>query len=162
MYNEIFMASYNNLSSIDKATTSSSIVYIVENEMVFTLLQKQIKDSDTALICTSGQLSLTATKLIELLVKGNTKIYYSGDIDPEGIGICDRLWLKYPNNVIPWHMEISDYLNGISNVDVSLKRLSSLEKIENPSLKKTAQILYDKKKASYQENIIDYYLNDLK
>ena len=161
-YHEIFMASYNNLSSIDKATTSSSIVYIVENEMVFTLLQKQIKDSDTALICTSGQLSLTATKLIDLLVKGNTKIYYSGDIDPEGIGICDRLWLKYPNNVIPWHMEISDYLNGISNVDVSLKRLSSLEKIENPSLKKTAQILYDKKKASYQENIIDYYLNDLK
>lgn len=73
MYNEIFMASYNNLGSIDKATTSSSIVYIVENEMVFTLLQKQIKDSDTALICTSGQLSLTATKLIELLVKGNTK-----------------------------------------------------------------------------------------
>lgn len=59
-------------------------------------------------------------------------------------------------------MEISDYLNGISNIDVSLKRLSSLEKIENPSLKKTAQILYDKKKASYQENIIDYYLNDLK
>ena len=161
-YHEIFMASYNNLSSIDKATTSSNIVYIVENEMVFTLLQKQIKDSDTALICTSGQLSLTATKLIDLLVKGNTKIYYSGDIDPEGIGICDRLWLKYPNNVIPWHMEISDYLNGISNVDVSLKRLSSLEKIENPSLKKTAQILYDKKKASYQENIIDYYLNDLK
>lgn len=160
-YHEIFMASYNNLSSIDKATTSNSIVYIVENEMVFTLLQKQIKDSDTALICTSGQLSLTATKLIELLVKGNTKIYYSGDIDPEGIGICDRLWLKYPNNIIPWHMETNDYLNGISNVDVSLKRLSSLEKIENPSLKKTAQILYDKKKASYQENIIDCYLNDL-
>lgn len=161
-YHEIFMVSYNNLNSIDKATTANNRAYIVENEMVFTLLQKQIKDCDTALICTSGQLSITATKLIELLVKGNTKIYYSGDIDPEGLGICDRLWQKHPNNIIPWHMETNDYLDSISNVDVSLKRLSSLNKIENTILRKTAQVLSDRKKAGYQENIIDYYLKDLK
>lgn len=160
-YHEIFMASYNNLSSIDKATTSSSIVYIVENEMVFTLLQKQIKDSDTALICTSGQLSLTATKLIDLLVKGNTKIYYSGDIDPEGIGICDRLWQKYPKNIFPWQMNLNAYKRSKSNEEISSSRLSKLNKIKNPILLETSNLLKENKKAGYQENIIELYLDDL-
>ena len=160
-YKETFILSYANLKDINNTKTNNNIVYIVENEMVYSFLQNELKDKNIALVCTSGQLSSTALKLIELLVKSNTKIYYSGDIDPEGIGICDRLYQKYPNNIFPWHMDNKSYIQSISNEDISLSRLSSLNKIENKILKETSIILKEKKKAGYQENIIDLYLSDL-
>lgn len=160
-YKQPFMLAYSNLVDIDKATTNNNLVYVVENEMVFTTLQKEIKDSDIALICTSGQPSLTAQKLIELLVKGNNRIFYSGDIDPEGLGICDRLWKKYPNNISPWLMNKDDYLASISNEEVSAQRLSLLDKIENPILKETSILLKENKKAAYQENMISIFIDKL-
>lgn len=160
-YKQPFMLAYCNLSDIDKATTDNNLVYVVENEMVFTTLQKEIKDRNIALICTSGQPSLTAQKLIELLVKGNNRIFYSGDIDPEGLGICDRLWKKYPNNITPWLMDKNDYLASISNEEVSNQRLSLLDKIENPTLKETSILLKENKKAAYQENMISIFIDQL-
>lgn len=160
-YKQPFMLAYCNLNDIDKATTDNNIVYVVENEMVFTTLQKEIKDRNIALICTSGQPSLTAQKLIELLVKGNNRIFYSGDIDPEGLGICDRLWKKYPNNITPWLMDKNDYLASISNEKVSNQRLSLLDKIENPILKETSILLKENKKAAYQENMISIFIDQL-
>ena len=129
--------------------------------MVYSYLQKEIKDKNIALICSSGQLSLTASKLIELLVKGNNKIYYSGDIDPEGIGICDRLWQKYPNNIFPWKMNTNAYNQSVSNEEISNSRISKLNKVINPILIETSKLLKENKKAGYQENIIELYLNDL-
>lgn len=160
-YKQPFMLAYCNLNDIDKAITDNNLVYVVENEMVFTTLQKEIKDTNTALICTSGQPSLTAQKLIELLVKGNNRIFYSGDIDPEGLGICDRLWKKYPNNITPWLMDKNDYLASISNEDVSSQRLTLLDKIENPILKETSILLKENKKAAYQENMISTFIDQL-
>lgn len=160
-YKQPFMLAYCNLNDIDKATTDNNLVYVVENEMVFTTLQKEIKDRNIALICTSGQLSLTAQKLIELLVKGNNRIFYSGDIDPEGLGICDRLWKKYPNNITPWLMDKNDYLASISNEEVSNQRLTLLDKIENPILKETSILLKENKKAAYQENMISIFIDQL-
>ena len=160
-YNETFMLTYSNLNNIEKAICDTNKVYIVENEMVYSYLQKEIKEKNIALICSSGQLSLTATKLIDLLVKGNNKIYYSGDIDPEGIGICDRLWQKYPNNIFPWKMNNEAYNLSISNEVISDSRLTKLNKVLNPELLETSMLLKENKKAGYQENIIELYLNDL-
>lgn len=160
-YKQPFMLAYCNLADVDKATTDNNLVYVVENEMVFTTLQKEIKDRNIALICTSGQPSLTAQKLIELLVKGNNRIFYSGDIDPEGLGICDRLWKKYPNNITPWLMDKNDYLASISNEEVSNQRLTLLDKIENPILKETSILLKENKKAAYQENMISIFIDQL-
>ncbi len=160
-YHQTFMLSYNNLNMVKKALSDNNKVYIVENEMVYSYLQKEIKDKNITLICTSGQLSSTASRLIDLLVKGNSKIYYSGDIDPEGIGICDKLWQKYPNNIFPWQMNIAAYNKSMSNEDISSVRLTKLDKVLNPELLKTSKLLKEKKKAGYQENILELYLNDL-
>lgn len=91
----------------------------------------------------------------------HTTLYYSGDLDPEGIGICDRLWQKYPDNVIPWHMTYTDYVQSKSSEEISDSRLSSLKTIENPVLKETSQYLWKERYAGYQENILEEYEKDL-
>ena len=161
-YGEVFMASFANLYDVKKACTDTHIAYVVENEMVFVSLQKEIKNTNIALICTSGQLSITAQKIIELLIKGNTKIFYSGDIDPEGLGICDRLWKRYPESITPWLMDVRAYEECISNEEVADNRLITLEKIENPILRETASKLKQERKAGYQENILEKYIEELR
>ncbi len=160
-YKETFMLTYNNLEKAQKAICSNNTVYIVENEMVYSYLQKEIKNKDASLICTSGQLSQTASILIDLLVKSNNKIYYSGDIDPEGICICDKLWQKYPNNIVPWLMNTEAYKLAKSNEDISESRLLMLDNVVNSELVELTKNLKKDKKAAYQENIINLYLDDL-
>lgn len=161
-YGQPFMCAYANLKDIVKAYTDDEIVYVVENEMVFSFLLTEIKDYNCALVCTSGQLSTTAQVLLSLLSKNNVTIYYSGDLDPEGISICDRLWKKYPTSLQLWHMDNFDYKNSLSNEEISDSRLSILETIQNEKLKSTAQEIKKVKKAGYQENILSSYLEDLK
>lgn len=156
-----FILSSLHLTEDCKLYTDSHCVYIVENEMVFSYLQNSVKDSNVALICTSGQLSTTASYLVEKLVHSHTTLYYSGDLDPEGMGICDRLWKKYPDNVIPWHMTYTDYVQSKSSEEISDSRLSSLNAIENPVLKETSQYLWKERYAGYQENILEEYEKDL-
>ena len=161
-YSQVFMVSLANLLEVTKASSDNNIVYVVENEMVFSSIQNEIKNTNIGLICSSGQLSITALKIIELLVQGNTAIYYSGDIDPGGLGICDRLWKKYPNHIIPWFMNKESYYECMSNENISEARLTALSKIENPILKETSAVLNKERKAGYQENIINDYIKDIK
>ena len=68
---------------------------------------------------------------------------------------------KYPDNVIPWHMTYTDYMQSKSSEGISGSRLSSLNAIENPVLKETSQYLCEEGHAGYQENILEEYEKDL-
>ena len=59
-------------------------------------------------------------------------------------------------------MNKDDYLKAISNEEINEQRMSLLNTIDVPELKDTIDSLKQNKKAAYQENIIDLYLNDLK
>lgn len=158
-YREPFICSAANLKYVISAYSEDNNVYIVENEMVFSHLQKEC---DKALICTSGQLSTTAVSLIELLLESDQEIYYAGDMDPEGLIIAYGLYKKNNEHIHFWHMNKDDYLKAISGEDVNEQRMSLLNTIDAPELKDTIDCLKRNKKAAYQENIIDLYLNDLK
>lgn len=160
-YKESFMLTFQCLNRMDTVKAYAQKVYVFENEMVYTHVQKEMKDSEVALICTSGQLSGTAQLLVQTLVQNNIKVYYSGDLDPEGIGICDRLYAKYQDAVIPWRMDEDAYMRSLSSEKINDSRLSSLKNIQNKDLKHVACIMQQKKCAGYQENILSLYLNDL-
>lgn len=161
-YEQPFMASYANIMDINAITTDENKVYVVENEMVFSYLVKEMKNKHIAIICTSGQLSSTAQKIISLLAESNNQIYYSGDCDPEGLMICDKLFQKYPKQLHVWRMQPSDYQNSISQETISENRLKQLDHLENVVLKQTALQMREVKKSGYQENILEYFLDDLK
>ena len=159
---EPFVITSENLKYIISAHATTNCVYIVENEMVFLYLTEHIKDKEVALLCTSGQLRVAAFQLISLLIKSNTKIYYSGDLDPEGINIADRLWQKYGDVIQMWRMSPKDYWSSLSDEILQETRLAKTENIKHPLLKQTAKCLQIRKKAGYQENLLERLLEDLK
>ena len=113
------------------------------------------------MLCTSGQLRTAALELIPLILKTGAEIYYSGDIDPDGIGIADRLWQKFGDGIHIWRMTPGDYENSLSNEDIGDAAISKIENILHPMLKKTAECVREKRKAGYQENILEALLTDM-
>lgn len=150
-----------NLRSVIDAYTPEGKLFVVENEMVFTYLAERITNSKTALLCTSGQLRNTAFELLDLLFKRGESIYYSGDCDPEGMGIADRLWLRYPNQVKIWRMSEQDYRNSISEEPLDDRRLSLLDSLQNPILRSSAVAMRGNRMAAYQENLLQSLIDDL-
>lgn len=79
------MLTMENLKGITEVRPVGTCVYIVENEMVFSYLMEQVQGKNVSLLCTSGQPRYAALKLISLIVQSGIPIYYSGDLDPDGI-----------------------------------------------------------------------------
>lgn len=150
-----------NLKGVVSAWTEKKRVYIVENEMVFTYLADKIKESKIALMCTSGQLRTVAFDLIGLLVKNDIEIYYSGDMDPEGMDISDRLWQRFPEKIHIWRMSRQDYHKAISNEKIDERGFAMLNSLKNQKLQDTAKEIMKKKKAAYQENILEELCRDI-
>ena len=84
---EPYVLTMENLKGITEVQPVGTCVYIVENEMVFSYLMAQVqgKGKNVSLPCTSGQPRYAALKLISLIVQSGIPIYYSGDLDPDGI-----------------------------------------------------------------------------
>lgn len=96
---EPYVLTMENLKGITEVQPVGTCVYIVENEMVFSYLMEQVQGKNVSLLCTSGQPRYAALKLISLIVQSGIPIYYSGGLDPDGIGIADRLWQRFGNRI---------------------------------------------------------------
>lgn len=103
------------------------------------------------IICTYGQIKLSAIILIKLLEKECEKIYYSGDIDPEGIQIADKIKSLFPSKIQLIGYDEDTYYKNISNVTLSPSRLEKLNKIKNEELIEISNIVKKEKRASYEE-----------
>lgn len=150
-----------NLQELTAVQPTGDRVYIVENEMVFSYLLKHLEQKNVTLLCTSGQLRSAAVKLIPFLLDSGAEIYYSGDIDPDGIRIADKLWRKYGDRIHVWRMSGGDYERSLSEEVIGNISMKKLETVANPILRETAGEVRKKKKAGYQENILTDLLEDM-
>lgn len=150
-----------NLMGCDSAFGENGRAYIVENEMVFRYLYERIKAHRITLLCTSGQMRTAAWDLVRLLAAGKTELYYSGDMDPEGLGIAERLWKQYPGSVHLWRMGPAEYERGLSLESVEPRSLAQLDAVENEVLAETAGCIKRVRRAAYQENLLEELLGDM-
>lgn len=155
------------LREVVKLTTCRPImgnaVFIVENSGVCaTILDRWPFPEPPPLICTHGQFKLAALLLIDLLVKENVTIYYSGDFDGEGLQMAQRLKKRAPEHVKLWRYSLKDYQHCISNKDLENERLSRLNMIDLPELMEVREEMINQKKAGYQEELIDELIHDMK
>lgn len=159
---EPFVITLENMKDITGVSVRGDKVFIVENEMVFSYLLEHVKGNDVTVLCTSGQLRSVALELIPLILTAGANIYYSGDLDPEGIDIADRLWQKYGDGISIWRMQSEDYKKSISDEHISDARLAKLSHIQHPTLKETATCILAKQYAGYQENLLKELVRDVK
>lgn len=150
-----------NLKDITEAKAIDNQVYVVENEMVFSYLTSSEKKKACTILCTSGQLRSAAVKLLDFLVKSGASVYYSGDTDPDGLGIADRLWQKFQASVYIWRMGPEDYEKSLSGEAVGRFGLAKLEQLKHPVLRETAEYIRREKKAGYQENLLEELAKDI-
>ena len=82
-------------------------------------------------------------------------------MDPEGIGIAERLWRKYPQNIHIWRMDPQDYFDARSEEKIEGWRMKKLQNITHPVLRETSYNIQKNGKASYQENLLEKLAQDI-
>lgn len=133
-------------------------VWIVENSSVCSTLMDAAPSA--AIVCTHGQIRLAGWQLLDKLVQSNCTLYYSGDIDPEGLVIADKLKERYKEQLVLWRMDREAYELSLSNEDIS-ERLAKLNRIKNPELNDVISMMRKVKRAGYQEGLLSYLISDI-
>lgn len=154
-------ASVWNLSQLDRVESPQKKVFVVENPTVFSELLQGLRESAPPLVCTFGQVKLASLILLDMLVKEGTKIYYSGDYDPEGLQIADRLKKRYGERLILWRYSKKDYDIAVSSSNINEERLKKLQNLSNESLLALGEKIRKTACAGYQENIIEKLIEDV-
>lgn len=150
-----------NLSKIDKFLCNKNRLFIFENPSLFSEVIKRIGKLNPSIICTSGQLKLASLILLDKLIEGVEEIYYSGDFDPEGISIANKLKIRYGDKLKFWRFDVEDYLKIISHKKISSISKAKLDNIENDELSPLIEKIKEKGLAGYQELLIEDYIDDI-
>lgn len=159
---EPLLVSLKNISSIDRIVSPAGKVFVFENPAVFSTIIDKLEDEELSLVCTGGQLKLASLLLLDNLVKEGITIYYSGDFDPEGLGIADKLKTRYRDNLLLWRYSVGDYEKTLSEERISRKSLSKLRNLKNKDLIELATYLKIKAVAGYQELLINELIRDIR
>lgn len=157
---------------LDKAFACAKLVFVVENPGVYSALldlyrdlceeQGLMKHPNPPLVCTHGQFKLASLLLLDKLAASGTLIYYSGDFDPEGLSMAERLLLRYPGQAKAWHYTLEDYLVSRSDKVISPQRLKQLDRVYSPELAPLKEKLLQTARAGYQEGILSDLWCDVK
>jgi len=146
-----------NLSLLKSAVPAGQQVYVVENPAVFSRLTEQ-KQSDFTCICSGGQLRLSVLVLLDLLAESGSIIYYSGDFDPEGLSIAQKLVSRYGDQLKLWCYETELYLKSMSSETISESRLKMLNRLTDQRLAALGALLKEYRHPGYQENIMEQFV----
>ncbi len=158
---EPLQASLWNLKEIEKVVSMNKKVFVFENPTVFSEVLHRTYRERPSLICTYGQVKLASLILLDMLVKEGTHIYYSGDFDPEGLVIADKLKNRYGENLTLWRYGIGDYNKSMSKEKINNSRIKKLKNLKNKELIGIGETIKHRGYAGYQEMIIDELVKDI-
>ena len=132
-------------------------IYIVENPSVFAVLCGKEKAGNVrrAYMCMNGQPRLAGLMVLDLFAKSGIRIYYAGDLDPEGLLIAQKLSQYCKGEFHYWHMETADYEKCRSEKVISPKRMKILERITDERLNPVLEKIEEYRTAGYQEMLVE-------
>ncbi len=159
---EAILVSLKNLSNLDRIISPVGKVFVFENPAVFSTILDRLPSYNLPLVCTNGQLRLASLLLLDKLKNEETVIYYSGDFDPEGLGIADRLKSRYNKYLKLWRYSTNDYEKTISKKKINSTRMKKLDNLKNKELIDTGKSIKKYGVAGYQELLIDELLDDIR
>lgn len=160
--NESLILNINNILNTKDFFAIDNKAYIIENPSI--LSEIMIQKVKKTVIISSGFPNTCLYLLVDKLLQSKTQLYYSGDLDPEGLLIAQKLKQIYKDKITLFCYSNIDYELGVSRKQVSSKRLSILKNITETDLQEAKNRLLLQKFASYQENnknrIIEYVKNN--
>lgn len=136
-------------------------VFVVENPGVFSDLLDGLPGIVPPLVCTHGQFQLASYLLLDKLAAAGMAIHYSGDHDPEGLLMADRLSRRYGRQFRPWRFSVEDYAVALSDRAISAQRLKQLQRVTTPGLLPLCERMQTECRAGYQERLLPLLLQDL-
>jgi uncharacterized protein (TIGR02679 family) len=145
----------------------SPAVFVIENSGVFSAVLDQVLESPSGharrppMICTHGQFTLAALIILDKLAAGGATLFYSGDFDPEGLQMAQKLMDRLAGSVQPWRYGLEDYAYCMSETPLPARRLAKLQAVTAPQLLPAKDAMLAKKKAGYQESLIDALAADI-
>lgn len=151
-----------NLSKVDKIISGKDKVFIFENPTVFSEILDILVKIKPSIVCTYGQVKLASLILLDNLVENGAHLHYSGDFDPEGLIIADKLKSRYGQNLTLWRYNADDYYNSISKNKISQARINKLHNLKDKTLIQMGEMIKENKYAGYQESIIGDLISDIK
>jgi uncharacterized protein (TIGR02679 family) len=139
-------------------------VFVIENSGVYSSIvdECQREGINATIVCSSGQLNLSVWLLLEKFAKNGNLIYYSGDHDPEGILMANRIKRKFEQKVVFWNFNVDSYFDGLSQEMISESRLKQLNTVDYSELKELVNAMQEVKKTGYQEKQKDKLFHQLK
>ncbi|OXM87010.1 TIGR02679 domain-containing protein [Paenibacillus rigui] len=158
--------SLRDISRYDSCVPVNDCLYIVENPVVFSTILDYFegKDRIPSVLCTYGQPRLSALQLLDRIVAStpNITLMYSGDFDPEGVLMANRILLRYPHNTVPWRYSIADYEETApSTLIEDNARLNQLKQVVSTELITVANAIMERQMAGYQEELISSLIKDI-
>ncbi len=149
-----------NIDNIDSKDIKG--VLIIENPSIFEVLAKEISEHNLpiSLVCSNGQPTQVVFALLDKIEQANLPMLYSGDFDPEGLLIAQRLLDRYLSMSLWLYDEVFFYYQESRNKSSS-RRLKMLESLTNPQLRAIGELV-EEFGNGYQENMIHLYVNELR
>ena len=144
-----------------RKTAGALRVFIVENAGVFSTLLDSLQAEDglcVPLLCLHGQLKTASWALLDRLAASGAALFYSGDFDPEGLLMADKILQRYPG-AQAWHFTAEEY--GPSKVVLPDSRLKKLEQVISPVLAPLVSAIRQRRQAFYQESLVSRLWQDL-
>lgn len=135
-------------------------VWIVENSGVCSSLMDQLPEAP--IVCTHGQFKLATLMLIDKLVAEGCTLHYSGDFDPEGLAMAQRLNERHSDSVSLWRMSREDYLESGASVELNEERLIKLNAVHLFELQSVVEVMKEQKMAGYQEALMERMMKDIR
>lgn len=110
-----------------------------------------------SLLCSEGQPSQCVWQLLQRLDRRTVQIGYSGDFDPEGLQMAQRMLDQIPGLKL-WYYTVQDYDKAISEKHFDERRRRILESCTHEGLAQIRDRMMESLRCGYQEKLLEDYL----
>ena len=152
-----------NINSV-KGLFQKMPILILENPSVFRVLCSFVSNQniDIGLVSSNGQINVCTYLLLDRLIESGCQLYYTGDYDPEGLLIAQKLKQRYKENLILWSYNQQWFEEiKVEQIEISEKRLQMLKQIQSKELQSITHSICNDRAFGYQEGLIDLYKDEI-
>ena len=90
-------------------------------------------------------MNYSAYLLLDILVSSNVETYYSGDMDPEGLLIADKIKQRYPSIKL-WCYDVRQYEISKSKEQATDQRMHMLDALKDETLIRIGKCISENKR----------------